>query len=67
MQLGRRGRTYHACVSHVACNNGKLYLSSRSWFCSLAVWMDWDGCKERLTRVGLWNSSGVAGSIKMDV
>jgi len=35
MQLRVRGRTYHACVTHFACGNWKLCLSSWSCFCNL--------------------------------
>lgn len=46
MQLERRGGTYDACVSHVACDNGKLSLSSRTLFCGCAISREYADCKD---------------------
>lgn len=34
----KRDCTYDTCVSHLACDSGKLYLSSESCSCDFAVW-----------------------------
>lgn len=50
MQLEMGGCTYDAFASHVACDKGKLCLSSRTCSCRFAISREYADCKGRLTR-----------------